>query len=124
MSNKTLTGSIALTKLTRAVIVDKKNKAGEMVKCVLLPIEGNHITLKDGAVYMDVRVVIREEQDQYGQNGFVAKSLPSEVYNANKGNNDWLNANQPILGNLKDWSQGSGGSAPVQTVDDDDDLPF
>ncbi len=124
MSNKTLTGSIALTKLNQAVIVDKKNKAGEMVKCVLLPVDGNHLTLKDGSVYMDVRVVIREEADQYGQNGFIAKSLPSEVYNANKSNTDWLNSNQPILGNLKDWSQGGGNSAPAQTIDDDDDLPF
>lgn len=123
MSNKTLTGSIALTKLPQAVIVEKKNKAGEMVKCVLLPIDGNNMTLKDGAVYMDVRVVIREEKDQYGQNGFIAKSLPTDVYKSNKDNEKWLNDNQPILGNLKDWSQG-GSSEPAETISDDDDLPF
>lgn len=123
MSNRTLTGSIALTKLPQAVIVDKKNKTGEMVKCVLLPIDGNSMTEKDGAVYMDVRVVLREEQDQYGQNGFIAKSLPTEVYKANKDNESWINDHQPILGNVKDWSQGSN-SAPAQTIDEDDDLPF
>jgi len=123
MSNRTLTGSIALTKLPQAVIVEKKNKAGEMVKCVLLPIDGNSMTEKDGAVYMDVRVVIRDEQDQYGQNGFIAKSLASETYKAKKSDEKWINDNQPILGNVKDWSQGAN-SAPADTITDDDDLPF
>lgn len=124
MSNRTLTGSITLTKLPQVVLVDKKNKAGETVKCVLLPIEGNNLTLKDGAVYMDVRVVTREEQDKFGQNGFIAKSLPSEVYKSLKDDKDALQKAQPILGNIKDWTQTTAQSEPADTIQDDDDLPF
>lgn len=123
MSNKTLTGSIALTKLPQAVITEKKNKAGDLVKCVILPIDGNHLTLKDGAVYMDVRVVIREDADKYGQNGFVAKGLPSDVYKSLKDDESALKAAQPVLGNLKDWS-GTATASPVPVVEEDDDLPF
>lgn len=120
---KNYTGSIALTKLPQAVIVDKKNKAGQMVKCILLPIEGNQLTEKDGAVYMDVRVTVRPEKDQYGQDGFISKSLPSEVYKEMKDDKEALNKAQPILGNIKDWS-GGAQAAPAETIQDDDDLPF
>jgi|SRR5690606_7517316 len=122
MSNRNLTGSIALTKLPQSIILEKKGKSG-IVRGIFLPIEGNHLTEKDGAVYMDLRVTIRPEEDQYGQHGFISKSIPTDVYKANKGDNEKLNSMQPILGNVKDWS-GSGNTEPVETVSDDDDLPF
>jgi len=122
MSNRNLNGSIALTKLAQSVILEKKGKSG-IVRGIFLPIDGNHLTEKDGAVYMDVRVTVREETDQYGQNGFISKGLPSEVYKSLKETPDALKAAQPILGNIKDFSL-QGNAAPVQTVDDDDDLPF
>jgi len=122
MSNRNLNGSIALTKLPQSVILENKGKSG-IVRGIFLPIDGNHLTEKDGAVYMDVRVTVREETDQYGQNGFISKGLPSEVYKSLKETPDALKAAQPILGNIKDFSLQSN-SAPVATVDDDDDLPF
>lgn len=124
MANKTLTGSIALTKFKNAVVLKKKSsKTGEEIPGIFIPIGFNHLTEKDGAVYADIRIIIRDEPDQYGQNGFISKSLPAEVYKANKDQSDFLKDNQPILGNLKDWSsQGSAESAPV--VGEDDDLPF
>jgi hypothetical protein len=122
MSNRNLNGSIALTKLPQSVILEKKGKSG-IIRGIFLPIDGNHLTEKDGAVYMDVRVTVREETDQYGQNGFISKGLPSEVYKSLKDTPDALKAAQPILGNIKDFSL-QNNSAPVATVDDDDDLPF
>lgn len=122
MSDRTLNGSIALTKLPQSIILEKQGKSG-IIRGVFLPIDGNSLTEKDGAVYMDIRAVIREEEDKYGQHGFVAKAVPSQVYKDNKDNKEWLNEQQPILGNLKDFSY-TGNSAPVDTVSDDDDLPF
>jgi ABC-type metal ion transport system substrate-binding protein len=75
MSQKVLSGSMALTKLQSAIITTKKG-----TKAILLPIESNYFTEKDGAVYLNVSVVVREEQDQYGQNGFIAQKLDTEKY--------------------------------------------
>lgn len=124
MANKTLTGSIALTKFKNATILEKKSsKTGQMIRGVFIPIDFNHLTEKEGAVYSDIRVVIREEQDQYGQNGFISKALPTDVYKANKDQSDFLKDNQPILGNIKDWSS-QGGVEATPVVSEDDDLPF
>jgi len=122
MSNRNLTGSIALTKLPQSVIIEKKGKSG-IIRGIFLPIDGNQLTEKDNAVYMDVRVTVRPEADQYGQNGFISKGVPTDVYKALKDNADALKAAQPILGNIKDWSS-QASSEPVSTVSDDDDLPF
>lgn len=123
MSNRTLTGSIALTKLPQAAIIKKQGKSGE-IRGIFLPIEGNHLTEKDGAVYMDIRVLVREEEDQYGQHGFVSKGVPSEVYKAHKDDKEALQSIQPILGNIKDWSGVGSNTAPAAEVDDSEDLPF
>lgn len=122
MSNRNLNGSIALTKLPQSIIIEKQGKTG-MIRGIFLPIDGNNLTEKDGAVYMDVRVTVREEADQYGQNGFISKGIPSDVYKSLKDNPDVLKAAQPILGNIKDFSA-AANTAPVETVSDDDDLPF
>jgi len=122
MSNRKLNGSIALTKLPQSIILEKKGKSG-IVRGVFLPIDGNHLIEKDGAIYMDIRVTVRDEVDQYGQNGFISKGVPSEVYKSLKDTPDALKSAQPILGNIKDFSA-SSNSAPVETVSDDDDLPF
>jgi len=122
MSNRNLNGSIALTKLPQSIIIEKQGKSG-LIRGIFLPIDGNNLTEKDGAVYMDVRVTVREEADQYGQNGFISKGIPSEVYKTLKDSPDALKAAQPILGNIKDFSA-AANTVPVATVSDDDDLPF
>lgn len=124
MANRNLAGGIALTKLPQAVIKELKGKSG-MIRGVFLPIDGNHLTEKNGEAYMDIRVVIREEEDNYGQIGFVAKSVPSSVYKELKDDKDKLNAVQPILGNLKDFSGGGQSNTdPAPVVGEDEDLPF
>lgn len=124
MSQKVYAGSLALTKMKSAVITTKKGN-----KAILLPIDENYFTEKDGAIYLNVSVIVREEQDQYGQNGFISQKLPTDKYKelgAEKAKEIQL----PILGNIKDFT-GSGandsaGTTQVQgQVDpEEDDLPF
>ncbi len=122
MSKRTLNGSVALTKLPQAVIIEKKGKSG-IIKGVFLPIEGNSMTEKDGVVYMDVRVVLHAEEDKYGNHGFIAKAVPSSVYKEKKDDSEFMDSQQPILGNVKDFSFASN-SAPVETFEENDELPF
>lgn len=121
---KQLSGSIALTKL-QSVILEKKGKTG-MVRGLFIPIDANGLEEKDGAIYLPIRALIRDEQDNYGQNGFISKnSKPSggkkygELTDVEK---EAHNKSNPILGNVKDWSANNAPAAAI--VNDDDDLPF
>lgn len=126
MSEKKLSGSIALTKLQH-VIMEKKGKTG-MVKGVFIPIDANLLTEKDGAVYMAVNVNFKSEADKYGQNGFIAKTTDSKIWKeldeAGKKSAQELS---PILGNIKDFTGGANdtaGAAAAGVVSEEDDLPF
>lgn len=119
---KQLTGSIELTKY-KSVILKQKGKSGE-IKGVFIPLEANHLEEKDGRVFSNIRLVVRDEQDKYGQNGFISKGIPKEVYQANKDDKEALRELQPILGNIKDWSSGASQSEPAVVVEDGDSLPF
>lgn len=132
MADKTLSGSIALTKLVH-VKMEKKGKSG-MVKGLFIPIDVNYLETDDkGAVYLPVRVRVTDEQDEYKQNGFIAKSIGSTVYkNASEEQKQMFKDKQneitPILGSVKDWSNSGGGetsgAASEETFSEDDDLPF
>lgn len=125
MSQKNYAGSIALTKMKSAIITTKKG-----TKAILLPIDENYFTEKDGAVYLNVGVVVRDEPDTYGQNGFISHKLSTEKYKelgAEKAKEITL----PILGNIKDFTSGgsandSVGATQVEgKVDpEESDLPF
>tara|TARA_B100000953_G_C18027816_1_gene422265 strand:+ start:2264 stop:2755 length:492 start_codon:yes stop_codon:yes gene_type:complete len=123
-------GGIALTKL-KHVIMKKKGKKGK-VKGLFIPIKENHLVEgKEGAVYVNISVIAKHPQDEYGQNGFIAQN----------GNKKWSEASEeeqdtfrdlPILGNIKcfedtgaaqnDTSGDIGGGKEFD--EDDDDLPF
>lgn len=123
MSDKRLSGSLALTKLQSAVITTKKGN-----KAILIPIDANYLVEKDGAIYLNVGVVVREEQDQYGQNGFISHQLGSDKYKE-LGKEAAQALNLPILGNVKDFSSGndSSGVTNIEGVTDPEDsesLPF
>jgi hypothetical protein len=126
-TQKRLSGSIALTKLQH-VMMEKKGKSG-MVKGLFIPLDANLLAEKDGAVYIPVNITVKEEQDQYGQNGFISKTIDSKIWkemsDAEKEESKKLT---PILGNIKDWSGGSAadtsGAAASGVVPEDDDLPF
>lgn len=124
MSDKRLSGSIALTKLESAIITTKKGN-----KAILIPIDSNYLTEKDGSVYLTVGVVVKEQADQYGQNGFISQNLPSDKYKA-LGKEEAGKIKLPILGNIKDFAGGgndsSGAVHIAEPIDpaENDDLPF
>lgn len=142
MSKTTLLGSIELTKLNNVFIQNKKDKQGNPIPCLCIPIPHNQIyefPVKDekGVIQegqnsnrfgFEFRAVINDEKDQFGRNGFLAKKLTKEEYEANKENADYLKKNQPILGNFVLWGgnvnpDAAGAEIPVMD-DDSDDLPF
>ena len=136
MSKKTLSGSIALTKL-KHVRMNGKGKGGKVIPGIFIPIEANKLIegkpAEDGsiAVYIPIRVLYNEEQDKNGQNGFIAKSVSTDEYKAAKtdAEKEALKEYQPILGNVKEFTQNSNtqdsaGAASSDVFDPDDDLPF
>ena len=125
MSNqKVLSGSLALTKMQSAIITTKKG-----AKCILLPIESNYFTEKDGAIYLNVSVIVREEADQYGQNGFISQKLDTAKYKE-LGAEKAKEIKLPILGNIKDFGQNQNdiaGSTQINepvNPEEADDMPF
>jgi hypothetical protein len=124
MSNqKNLSGSIALTKLKSAFYTTKKG-----AKCLLIPIDENYLTEKDGAVYMSVGVVVKDEQDTYGQNGFISQKLDSAKYKE-LGKEKANEIKLPILGNIKDFTPTNNDARAVHEAvivegEEQDDLPF
>jgi len=129
MSKRNLSGSIALTKL-KHVIMEKKGKSG-MVKGLFIPIDVNYLkTDKNGALYININVVVNDEANEYKQHGFISQ----------QGNKKWGDCSDeeketfkklPYLGNLKDFSgdrtanDNSGAASTEQfSADGDDDLPF
>jgi len=127
MADRNLSGSIALTKLQH-VVMEKKGKSG-IVKGLFIPIDANLLTEKDGAVYMAVNVKFKEQQDQYGQNGFISKTTDSKIWKElDEAGKEHAKTLSPILGNIKDFSgsssNDSSGAVATETFSDDDDLPF
>lgn len=145
MSQKTLVGSIALDRLIH-VKMEKKGKSG-MVKGLFIPLEANKLEehsydSKNGQVneiQLPVRVIVKDEQDKYGQNGFIAKAIGSKTYKAatkeeqeafKDSNNEETKKMTPILGNVKDFSSGGApqqnqsNAVSDETFDENDDLPF
>lgn len=133
MSDKTLTGSIALTRLTH-VKMTKKGKSG-MIEGLFIPIEINLLDVaKDGNVYMPIRAIVKDEQDDNGQNGFISKTIGTDRYKAASSEQkekwkDYKNEETkkviPILGSLKDWSSNnSTATVSKEVFSEEDDLPF
>lgn len=122
MSQKILSGSIALTKLKSALITTKKG-----TRALLVSIPDNYLVEKDGAVYLPVSVFVRDEQDEYGQNGFIGQSVSSETYKE-LGKDKVKELGLPILGNIKhfDNNNDAAGTTNVAGAIDpeEDDLPF
>ena len=124
MSQKHYAGSLALTKLKSAIITTKKGN-----RAIVLPIDDNFLVEKDGAVYLPFSMLAKEEQDQYGQNGFISQSVSSDVYKE-LGKDKVKELGLPILGNFKHFANNANDSAGATVInhatdpEDDDDLPF
>lgn len=108
--------SVALTKLQHKIIVAKSGQ-----KCLVIPIDDNYLTEKDGAVYLQTDIVTMDSEDSNGNWGFQVQKLPGEIYKK-LGKIEGL----PYLGNLKIFTKKQIDSVPETNieVDNDDDLPY
>lgn len=128
MSQRRLSGSIALTKLIH-VPMEVTGKSGNKVKGIFIPIPQNHLVEgKEGALYANINVVIKDEEDQYGQHGFISQTVDSKIYKAATDTEKEEFKKLPILGNLKDFSGGGNDSSGAASTNvftpGSDDLPF
>jgi len=150
MAKRNLSGSLALSKI-KHVLMEVKGKPNEdgserMIKGMFIPFEANKLVVvekKEGEdaeakvvetqVYMPVRVIVKDEMDEYKQHGFISKSLDSKDYKA-LGTGDAAQAAAkeftPILGSIKEFentgdSQDSAGNATQgETFTPSDEVPF
>lgn len=146
MSQRTLNGNIALNRL-KHVRAKKKNKSGEEIEVLIIPIEANKLEkstykTKNGEVTdvnLPLRIIVRSDTDDKGQDGFIAKNIGSKTYKNSTEeekkafadfDNDETKKLKPILGNIKDFSKSENTVIQNQAISneiidaDDDDLPF
>jgi len=113
--------SVSLTKLQHKIITAKSGQ-----KCLVIPIDDNYLTEKDGAVYMQTDIVTMDSEDTNGNWGFQVQKLPSEVWKS-LGSDKAKEVKLPYLGNLKIFAKKSNDSIPESNIDlndEPDDLPF
>ena len=128
---RSLIGNLTLTKLSH-FIREYTDSKGNKQKCLVLPIDMNHFQLtEDNVVRMPVRVIVRDEADQYKQHGFVAQNVDSSTYKAATSEQQEQFKKLPILGGIRDFADSnndaSGKIEDVMTAiksDPGDDLPF
>jgi hypothetical protein len=119
---KSYSGQIELTKL-KSVILEKKGQTG-MVRGIFIPIEQNFLDeFSPGRLALNISIVVHEEKDKYGNDGFIGSKVSSDIYKSASESQKEDFKKLPILGNFKDFSI-QENSEPVQTVSDSDDLPF
>jgi hypothetical protein len=113
--------SLSLTKLQHGFITTKKG-----AKCLVIPIEENYLTEKDGAVYMQTDLVIMEVDDK-DNHGFQVQKLPSEIYKS-LGYEKAKEIKLPYLGSLKIFAHKTNDAVEATVIEvedeDDGDLPF
>jgi hypothetical protein len=125
----TLTGQLNYSAMEH-IVTKVKGKSGQMIECVILPLESNWIekTEKDGKVYLHQGIAVYDiapEKQKNGQTHTIKINPKKEIKDALKAAGKFT----PFLGNLKDWS---APTAEVNTseqfdagaVQTDDDLPF
>lgn len=118
-----IVGKINLAKLTH-VITKKKNKAGDEIEGIFIPIEMNHLFKSDkGNVFLDM-VAFDAVNEEYKQTHAIKQSLPKEIYEAMS--EDERKAT-PFIGHLN--ANLGGGEGQPNTMNDDFeeddlDLPF
>lgn len=103
------------------VIRKMKNKAGEMVECLIMPLEANHAFPGEKGRYIDI-TAIAVKNPKFDDTHILKQSLPKEVYEKM---NDDEKKSTPIFGNMGPWKGGkSEAGAVVDNGAEDDDLPF
>lgn len=113
--------SVALTKLQHGFMTTKQG-----ARCLVIPIDNNYLTEKDGAVYLQTDVVTMDSEDTNGNWGFQVQKLPSEKYKE-LGAEKAKEIKLPYLGNLKVFAKKTTDAVeatPIEQNEDADDLPF
>lgn len=113
--------SVSLTKMNHQIITAKSGQ-----KCLVLPIDDNYLTEKDGAVYLQTDVVTMDSVDQNGNWGFQVQKLPSEIWKS-LGSEKAKEIKLPYLGNLKIFEKKTVTDAIEQSNlldEESDDLPY
>ena len=120
--------------LTRFEHVKKKMKGkdGELVECLVIPIEKNHFVKGkvdekgNFAVYANTSIHVRDENDEHGRIGFQKQKFPKKFADMSDAEKEIENA-LPFLGDLiefKSSQNDSSGAAADGVQEEDDDLPF
>ena len=111
--------SVALTKLQHKIITSKSGQ-----KCIVIPIDDNHLTLKEDAVYMQTDIVTMDSEDTNGNWGFQVQKLPSDIWKS-LGAEKAKEIKLPYFGNLKIFQKtNNNDSSGAIDVDLEDDLPY
>lgn len=108
--------SFALTKLKHAITTTKKG-----TRCLMIPIEENYLQEKDGAVYMQTDICVREEKDNNDNYGFVKQKLTSDKYKE-LGAEAAKAIELPFIANLKIFEKknnDTSGAIEAEVIDDD-----
>ena len=112
--------SVALTKLQHGFMTTKQGN-----RCIVIPIDNNYLTEKDGAVYMQTDIVTMDSEDTNGNWGFQVQKIPSEKYKE-LGAEKAKEIKLPYLGNLKIFVKKTTDAVEAIPIEptETDDLPF
>ena len=110
----------------QCVVRAEKTQKGDLIDCLIIPIEGNSLFRGNKGVYLDLIAFPFESKIEGNKATHIIKqSLPKEVF---KAMSDEQKKAMPIIGDATVWGDGQGSSAPVSdtetTLSPNDDLPF
>lgn len=122
--------SINLKKLINVGVMSVQGKNSK-VKCLVIPIEANHIFISEKGAYLDILGFEPKNKSEKSETHLLKQSMPKDVYEKMT---DADRAAQPLLGNATVYGapahsgSGGGAAAPATTsgtnFPDEDDLPF
>lgn len=120
-----ITGNLNLSKLQSAVM-KIKGKTGNMVDCVVIPIDANNLYRhKSGVFFNFIAFEMNNTQPNSKNTHIVKQSLPKSVFD--KFTEEQKKA-QPIIGNLTvsglSQQNSNSGFVPEQSEDSEEELPF
>jgi len=108
----------------KAAIQKVRNKSGQLIDAVVIPIEANSLVKGEKGVYADfVAFEIKQKKEGSNDTHLIKQTFPKDIYQ-NMSEDD--KKSQPIFGNLRVWD-GSGehsATSSTEVLDEDSDLPF
>lgn len=116
--------NINFTALKAVSVRSFKSKSGELVDCLVIPIEHNNLIRGEKGVYLSATGFEIKKKIEGGKDTHVMKqSLPKAIYEAMS---EEEKRAMPIIGSNVLWAERSGelGQAEVVVQDAEDGLPF